>query len=90
MVDAEPGEGVDARDPEDGAEVRLDVAELFAKRPALSDGRHEREGDDEDADAEVGDCQRCEEVTVDARQHLGPEEDEQDEDIADNDGQHQQ
>ena len=90
MVDAEPRERVDARDPEDGAEVSLDVAELFAERPAVDDGCDQREGSDEDANRQVGDSQRRQEVGIDARQHLRPEEDEQDEHVADDDRQHQQ
>ena len=90
VVDAEPRERVDARDPEDGAEVGLDVAELLAERPAVDDGRDQGEGRDEDADRQIGDRQRRQEVGIDAGQHLRPEEDEQDEHVADNDRQHQQ
>ena len=89
MVDAEPRQRVDARDPEDGTEVGLHVAEVFTERPSADDGRYEGEGRDEDSDAEVGDGQRRQKVTVDAREHLSPEEDEQYEHIADDDGQHQ-
>lgn len=89
VVYAEPSEGVDGCDPEDGGHVRLDVAELLSVDPLIEESRPKGEGSDEEADAEIGYGQREQEVAVRERQHVGLEQNEQDEHVGRDDEQRQ-
>jgi len=81
LIDAEPRQRVDGRDVQDGGNVRFDVAETIAVDPAFEHGRPHGERRDKQADTEVGDGQRHEEVLVEQREHVGGEEHQQNEHV---------
>lgn len=81
VIDAEPSKGVDGSDPEDGGHVGLNMAELLPVDPPVEERRPEGEGSDEEPDAEVGHRQRQKEIAVHQSEHVGLEQDEQDEHV---------
>ena len=84
VVHPQPRQRVHARQPADGAAVRLGVTETVGERPwdaggllggdDREDGRPEGEGGDEETEAEVSHRQRREEVPVGDRDEVRPED----------------
>ena len=91
MIDADPRHTVDATNPEYNGEIGFKVTELLTIDPPVKDGRPQAERGDKNSYTEVSQGHGGEEVAVYTRDHIGTEEDEQDEHIGgdDENGHHQ-
>ena len=86
MIDADPRHTVDTTNPEDGGHVCLEVAEFLPINPPIKHGGPEAEGGDKNPDTKVRQGHGDEEVAVDTRDHVGPEEHQQNQHVSGDDG----